>query len=109
MDYIGTVLQKSALDSLEYEKISAWCNETQLGSIIDKGSYYEVIALTANNEKEILLQEKSELEYWLRNHDYIGTKIATGRATIDEYADEIAEMRLKAERINELEQKLASI
>ena len=58
-------------------------------------------------EKEIakknLLKEKSILEEWLKEHDYIGVKIATGRATIDDYADEIALMTEKAERINEID------
>ena len=57
-------------------------------------------------ERENLLNEKSSLEAWLREHDYIGTKIATGRATIEEYATEIEEMRAKANRINELEAQL---
>lgn len=47
-------------------------------------------------------REIEELEMWLRNHDYIGTKIATGRATIEEYADVIAEMDEKARRLSEL-------
>ena len=61
-------------------------------------------------EKEIakknLLKEKSILEEWLKEHDYIGVKIATGRATIDDYADEIALMTEKAERINEIDSLL---
>ena len=43
------------------------------------------------------------MEAWLKAHDYIGAKIATGRATIDDYADEIALMTEKAERINEID------
>lgn len=56
--------------------------------------------------KQALLLEKAELETWLRNHDYIGTKIATGRATVEEYATEIAEMRVKANRINDIDKIL---
>lgn len=41
----------------------------------------------------------------LRELDYIGTKIATGRATKEEYAEQIAEMTALADRINELENK----
>ena len=52
--------------------------------------------------KRALQTEKAELEAWLKDHDYIGVKIATGRATIDDYADEIALMTEKAERINEI-------
>ena len=52
--------------------------------------------------RQALQTEKSELEAWLSAHDYIGVKIATARATIDDYADEIALMTEKAERINEI-------
>ena len=58
--------------------------------------------LKAEEEKSKLIAEKAELEAWLSAHDYIGVKIATGRATIEEYADEIALMTEKAERINEI-------
>lgn len=53
--------------------------------------------------RQALQMEKAELEAWLSAHDYIGTKIATGRATIEEYAIEIEEMTEKAERINEID------
>lgn len=53
--------------------------------------------------RQALLSEKSELEAWLKAHDYIGVKIATGRATVEEYADEIALMTEKANRINEID------
>ena len=59
--------------------------------------------------KQNLLNEKAELEAWLSAHDYIGVKIATGRATIDDYADEIAIMTEKAERINEIDAILESL
>ena len=36
-------------------------------------------------------------------------KIATGRATVEEYADIIAEMEVKAERLNEVNNKLQEI
>ena len=53
--------------------------------------------------RQALQSEKAELEAWLKAHDYIGVKIATGRATVDDYADEIALMTEKAERINEID------
>ncbi len=56
-----------------------------------------------------LQKEKSEASAWLSAHDYIGTKIATGRATIEEYATEIAEMTRLAERINAIETELAGV
>lgn len=60
-------------------------------------------------KRQALQSEKAELEAWLKAHDYIGVKIATGRATIDEYATEIALMTEKAERINEIDRELNSI
>ena len=56
--------------------------------------------------KQNLLNEKAELEAWLKAHDYIGVKIATGRATVEEYATEISEMTDKANRINEIDAML---
>lgn len=53
--------------------------------------------------RQALISEKSELEQWLKAHDYIGVKISTGRATVEEYADEIALMTEKANRINEID------
>ena len=60
-------------------------------------------------KRQALVEEKAQLESWLKAHDYIGTKIATGRATVEEYATEIAEMTEKAERINEIDRLLESL
>lgn len=60
-------------------------------------------------KRQALVEEKAELETWLKEHDYIGTKIATGRATVEEYSTEIAEMAEKANRINEIDRELNSI
>lgn len=64
-----------------------------------------------NNELKViaLKEERNQLEEWLKDHDYIGTKIATGRATVEEYATQIAEMTAKANRINEIEEELNEI
>lgn len=65
--------------------------------------------LKVEEEKTKLIEEKTYLEAWLSAHDYIGIKIATGRATIEEYATEIEEMTEKAERINEIDKLLESL
>lgn len=98
--------------------------KTQLGDFSDFDTIYKIDgdSITYSNDRSVyveppkpteeelkiqaLLSEKSELEQWLSNHDYIGVKIATGRATIEEYADIIAEMTLKANRINEIDEEL---
>ena len=95
--------------------------KTQLGDFSDFTTIYKVDgdSVTYSNDgsvyieppkpteeelrKRVLQIEKAELEEWLKAHDYIGVKIATGRATIDDYADEIALMTEKAERINEID------
>jgi crotonobetainyl-CoA:carnitine CoA-transferase CaiB-like acyl-CoA transferase len=44
----------------------------------------------------------AKLQESLEGYDYIGVKIATGRATVDEYAEQIAQMDIWANEINEL-------
>lgn len=56
--------------------------------------------------RQSLINEKSELETWLSAHDYIGVKIATGRASISDYQEEISLMNIKANRINEINELL---
>lgn len=109
MDYIGTIIQKDNIDADEYAEIARWCNETQSAYIADKGDYFEVVKIDEPTSAELIQREIATLQSWLTAHDYIGIKIATGRATADEYATEIAEMKAKADRINELEAELASL
>ena len=100
---------------------------TQLGDFSDFTTVYKVDgdSVTYSNDgsvyveppkpteeelrRQALQTEKAELETWLKDHDYIGVKIATGRATVDDYADEIALMTDKAERINEIDAILESL
>lgn len=100
---------------------------TQLGDFSDFVTIYKVDgdSVTYSNDgsvyveppkpteeelrRQALQSEKAELEAWLKAHDYIGVKIATGRATIEEYADEIALMTEKAERINEINKQLEAL
>lgn len=100
--------------------------EQQLGDFSDFNTVYKVDgdSITYSNDgsvyveppkpteeelrRQALQSEKAELEAWLKAHDYIGVKIATGRATIDDYSDEIALMNEKAERINEIDALLGN-
>ena len=91
---------------LEWAKI---CNEDGTKHIDLIGDYY-VVNINEDTPKCVALSDEKEcLTRWLREHDYIGTKIATGRATVEEYSDVIAEMQEKAERINEIDTELASL
>lgn len=60
-------------------------------------------------ELEKKQQELWETEQKLRDLDYIGVKIATGRATIEEYADEIADMSRLADKVNELRAEITDL
>ena len=101
--------------------------KTQLGDFSDFTTIYKVDgeSVTYSNDgsiyveppkpteeelrKQNLLNEKAKLETWLKEHDYIGVKIATKRATVEEYAIEIEEMTEKAERINEIDKLLETL
>ena len=101
--------------------------KTQLGDFSDFTTVYRIDgeSVTYSNDGSIYVEppkpteeelrrqalqtEKAELEAWLKAHDYIGVKIATKRATIEEYANEIAEMTEKANRINEINELLESL
>lgn len=93
------------LDLSKYDMNHISCYRFMNGTLVlDETKLARVIKEEEGRERLFELSaEKAELEAWLRNHDYIGIKIATGRATIDDYADEIALMTEKAERINEID------
>lgn len=64
--------------------------------IIEKGGY-----------ARLTIQEKiNYLKYKLTQYDYIGVKIATGRATKEQYATQIAQMAAWADEIDRLEREL---
>lgn len=55
-----------------------------------------------NMTREQIEAEIRGLDQLMREKDYIGTKIAMGRATREEYAEEIAESERMAAMKNEL-------
>lgn len=67
----------------------------------------------AEIEKQNRINEINSRIYSIDNEfkslDYIGIKIATGRATIDEYKDDIARMTELADEKNELEKELKEV
>lgn len=56
-----------------------------------------------------LSMKLGHLKYELSQLDYIGIKIATGRATKKEYAEEIARMNELAEEINQVNKQLEAL
>ena len=93
------------LDLTQYDLNHISCYQFIGGALVlDNAKLAKVIKEEEGRERLFELSaEKAELEAWLSAHDYIGVKIATGRATIEEYATEIALMAEKAERINEID------
>jgi len=91
-----------------------WCNrhEAEIVEVERKNKkrYFQILSIPKSiAEDEAIALEIQECEKWLASHDYIGTKIATGRATQNDYAQEIAEMNTKAEHITALRSQLDKI
>jgi len=74
------------------------------------GEYYEEIQIFIPCTKRELAERRiDELQHLLANYDYIGIKIATGRATKEEYAREINQMTAWAKEINDLKKSLIEL
>ena len=65
--------------------------------------------MNENMTREQIEAEIRAVDQLMKANDYIGTKIAMGRATKEEYAKEIAESEKLAERKNELEAILENL
>lgn len=128
-EHEAEIVHHPAVEAVEeqshYEVIAEYPNGGKdVEKIIDveaveaKEAYDEVIkkAYTEHEPIQIYIQyteselrrrelelELATLRTWLSSHDYIGVKIATGRATVADYADIIEEMKAKANRINEID------
>lgn len=74
--------------------------------VIDNAYVFNVEKYNARKQKELVEPRIAELKQLLAGYDYIGIKIATGRATREEYAEEISQMTEWANEINELEASL---
>lgn len=57
-------------------------------------------------QRNEIMAEINALDQLMRNQDYIGIKIAMGRATKEDYAEEIAQSEQWAQRKSELENTL---
>lgn len=94
------------------EELGETVEDTIFEDVEKERKYFvcDLIENIADEEKikkrnEILLKI-NELKSKLSAYDYIGTKIATGRATKEEYAYQISEMITWANEINILELQL---
>lgn len=71
---------------------------------------YERIEVPEWIEREIALTEQiEEAKREIAKYDYIGIKIATGVATIEEYAEEIEYMQSIRAVIREIEEELNNL
>ena len=94
-----------------------WCNNrgdcyiSEIDTDKDGTRRFRIVAIPEPTETEKQLAayqaELHEKQSWLAAHDYIGTKIATGRATAEDYSDEIATMAEYAARVDELRTLIA--
>ena len=75
---------------------------------ITQNEFYSLKEKNVDSETKIRKQI-FELQKDLSRFDYIGIKIATGRATREEYSAEIAKMTELANQINSLREQLKSI
>ena len=57
-------------------------------------------------EQQAVIRELDSLYLEIRRYDYIGIKIATGVATIEEYSDKLEYVQTLRDKINELKAKL---
>ena len=96
------------LDLSKYDMNHISCYRFINGTLVlDKTKLAKIIKEEEGTKRLFeLSSEKAKLEAWLSAHDYIGVKIATGRATISDYQEEIALMNIKANRINEIDKLL---
>ena len=101
--------------------------EDNVITLSNNGSFYteqpkipiseDPVELTDEQKAEIERQNKineinqkiSAIDAEFKTLDYIGIKIATGRATVDEYKDDIARMRELADEKNKLENELKEL
>lgn len=85
----------------------------QILKVVDEKLMIVDLEISPEREKVIrrieISNEINLLKQKLRDYDYIGVKIATGRATIEEYSKQIEEMNIWADRINELEETLKKL
>ena len=61
------------------------------------------------DRKNALASVILDREAKLKEHDYVSAKIADGRATIDEYADVIAQKTAWAKEINDAHAEIANL
>jgi len=85
-----------------------WDKEKKIWEYVEKKKEPEPEPYVPS-EKDKLNEKLWAAENKLREMDYIGTKIATGRATIEEYADKIALMSELAAEVSSLREQIKAL
>lgn len=88
-----TVRKISEIEQIHYEAMSD-----------DEKAEYDLQKTRYDLEVELTKCEKE-----LKGLDYIGVKIATGRATIENYVNEIQRMNELAKRVEDIREKLSKL
>ena len=87
----------------EYAEVANWCNDGGEYHIEEQGEYYVVVKNTEPTEEDIKQARIAELKQLLADTDYAVIKIAEGVATLEEYADVIANRQAWRQEIRILE------
>lgn len=101
--YKNWKMYKDNMNEEEYSQVAEWCNNEQKYHIEDLGVYYAIVENSQPTEEELKQARISELKAKLSATDYVVIKINEGVATIEEYAEVLANRKSWREEINELE------
>jgi hypothetical protein len=112
---------------LNYEEAKRWASSNNAKLIegeyerktIDGKSYLlrkftivenpEIVISEEEQNRQNILMQINTLKNNLKEYDYIGVKIATGCATIEEYSNQIAQCQEWRKQINDLENELKTL
>lgn len=98
MVHTGTEEDTVEIDKSKMDMLHINCYKyTRNKVVLDEAKYQYIL------NEEFKYNEVKRLKEELATYDYIGTKIATGVATIEEYADKIAYCENLREQIRALE------
>ena len=84
-NYIGSKFNKDTKNWEEYGKVAEWCTSTQLGYVVDKGEYYEVVVVPPLTLEEVKESKITILKNLLSSTDYQARKLIEGVITAEQY------------------------
>ena len=102
-NYIGSKFNKDTKNWEEYGKVAEWCTSTQLGYVVDKGEYYEVVVVPPLTLEEVKESKITILKNLLSSTDYQARKLIEGAITAEQYEPLKSRSQEWRDAINELE------